>query len=759
MRKKGIRQYYFFKLLGSYLLILFLVLTGAFSMFFYYLISAKTEELALSTSQSLEMAAKSMDALYEQTSQIGTSLLNNRTVNQFFLLDNTTPEMDYEVLTYIKTLQNAYPFIHSILLYQNDNNRILSSLHGYTLNEAAALRADLKFAASDRAYYKVLSIPALQANARKQEDVVGFIYNPIAGNNHDVKKSVVILIKKEELETMLQPLSLTSGQSFYLMDSIGNIVLSSPADTQTAVKVDLFAQGGEADFPAGAGESAYSFHANTQLLDWQLILLSDPSSPLAGLQDILFLLFLFSAILLTVGITASLLFARHLYSPLKSLLGRATEAFHPPIKSGSSMNEYDYIETYFAALTEKSKSLESVAEATAPYMHEMLYRKLVENNCSKLEQQQSLKLPHAEKRKHRIVLVSMDVFVQPSDISHTMSSFSVEYYAIQNMLHELFMKQYLVTSFRYDRNTIVLFLSCDTDLETGDIQTVLHKAQDIFQQHFQMTFSAAIGRMTAYAQLHMSMEEARRTLCNRFLQGENTVCIAKANSVSPSARFFDQSAEYAEKIIGVVGNEEAFTHEISIFFKYLAENDVNHCLYSLRSVLLDLKKQFKKLYPSLFDRKSEFFLLFEAPEEMITLDRVKSMLLSWNNQIMLEQYEMISTRNEHFISEIKKYVEQNYSNPTLNTDLIAGNMHFSSGYIRKLFKSQTGMGISEYIMNTRLDEAKRLLLTTNLTATVICEQIGLYNNTYFSTLFKKRFGTTPISYRQMMLLNDEEKMK
>ena len=43
-------------------------------------------------------------------------------------------------------------------------------------------------------------------------------------------------------------------------------------------------------------------------------------------------------------------------------------------------------------------------------------------------------------------------------------------------------------------------------------------------------------------------------------------------------------------------------------------------------------------------------------------------------------------------------------------------MSLSSGYLRKLFRASEGSGISEFIVNVRLDAAKDLLLNTNLTA-------------------------------------------
>ena len=53
-------------------------------------------------------------------------------------------------------------------------------------------------------------------------------------------------------------------------------------------------------------------------------------------------------------------------------------------------------------------------------------------------------------------------------------------------------------------------------------------------------------------------------------------------------------------------------------------------------------------------------------------------------------------------------------------------MSLSSGYLRKLFRASEGSGISEFIVNVRLDAAKDLLLNTNLTASAIAEKVGIF---------------------------------
>ncbi|WP_185957426.1 helix-turn-helix transcriptional regulator [Saccharicrinis carchari] len=64
-------------------------------------------------------------------------------------------------------------------------------------------------------------------------------------------------------------------------------------------------------------------------------------------------------------------------------------------------------------------------------------------------------------------------------------------------------------------------------------------------------------------------------------------------------------------------------------------------------------------------------------------------------------------------------------------------------------KSILGIGVSSYINDQRLNAAKRLLETTQLPVVEVDEKVGFANQSYFSTLFKQYFGSTPSKYRAM----------
>ncbi|MNI54525.1 Bifunctional transcriptional activator/DNA repair enzyme AdaA [compost metagenome] len=102
------------------------------------------------------------------------------------------------------------------------------------------------------------------------------------------------------------------------------------------------------------------------------------------------------------------------------------------------------------------------------------------------------------------------------------------------------------------------------------------------------------------------------------------------------------------------------------------------------------------------------------------------------------------------VTEIMLWVNTNYSQEFHLSEL-AERVHLSPNHVSYLFRKETGMSISEYVIAARMRQATILLKTTNQTIQEIGQQIGLTNFPYFCQLFKKTMGSTPNQYRKSQI--------
>ena len=98
------------------------------------------------------------------------------------------------------------------------------------------------------------------------------------------------------------------------------------------------------------------------------------------------------------------------------------------------------------------------------------------------------------------------------------------------------------------------------------------------------------------------------------------------------------------------------------------------------------------------------------------------------------------------ILHIKRYIKNNLSEE-LNRNKIAGEACMSPDYVSRIFRQETGIQLTEYITNMRMEEARRLLISTSLPIGEIAYKVGYYNIAYFSRVFRIRNRRTPAEYR------------
>lgn len=106
-----------------------------------------------------------------------------------------------------------------------------------------------------------------------------------------------------------------------------------------------------------------------------------------------------------------------------------------------------------------------------------------------------------------------------------------------------------------------------------------------------------------------------------------------------------------------------------------------------------------------------------------------------------------SAADEDFINKVNAAIRNNISNSDLDVALICKEVGVSRASLYNKMKAITDMGAGDYITRMRLDEAIRLIRTTDFTFAEIADRTGFSTARYFSTIFKQHTGKTPTQYK------------
>lgn len=110
------------------------------------------------------------------------------------------------------------------------------------------------------------------------------------------------------------------------------------------------------------------------------------------------------------------------------------------------------------------------------------------------------------------------------------------------------------------------------------------------------------------------------------------------------------------------------------------------------------------------------------------------------------EYRDFAEQPRSVVEEIQQYINRHYGDELTRTSL-AEIVYLNPDYLARLFKKETGISLGAYIIEGRINIAKQLLKTTNLSVNAIASKVGYSNYSYFSKLFKQETGCTPYEYR------------
>lgn len=116
--------------------------------------------------------------------------------------------------------------------------------------------------------------------------------------------------------------------------------------------------------------------------------------------------------------------------------------------------------------------------------------------------------------------------------------------------------------------------------------------------------------------------------------------------------------------------------------------------------------------------------------------------------IVRQYLRHINTASDGLAQRMISYVEEHCCEE-LSLESVADTFHLSANYLSCLFKEQARLGFREFIINCRIEHAKRLLLTTDLKVYEISARVGYADTTSFVKLFKREVGISPARYRRM----------
>jgi two-component system response regulator YesN len=763
---KNLRLSYLNKLFISYLIIV-ITCVGSMALFSYRLESENIKSWAIkSNSELLNNFKNTIDNfIFDSIDKVSLIVLQNAINNNdlsFYFLNPV--EGHYSGLTkvsaFLNNIRATNPLISSISIYYK-NNDLLVTTDGikYSSNDNDILpdRTYIKdLCYSDNVEYWGLKKEMLSKSSDEEKVYITFVRR-ISPPTSESKGggSIAIAVDENKLYTAIKSSAPIAFGQIFIIDEEGQIVshneknyLFSSIKNMSYGK-NILGSTNKSDYfitKIKDIDSIVSF-VSSDYNNWIYVTVQPIAELIENRASFLGrTILLITIITLLFGLFVSFISTKKIYSPLRNL----SELCKNIVKARShniSRDEYGIIGSTLDILSAKVKEQEKKLEQSIPIIKHHFIQNLLKSNYSNEEiVYEKMKFLNISFNFEYFSVIIIKLGKYPEPIDFKMSE--IIKLDIMDKI-ELFLADYNFKSVCTEAiNSVNIILNLKH--KNVDIIPYIKKLNDYITNVLRLNANIGIGNIyLGLDNIYTSSKEAVLCIDYSYIYPENTIftiddiiqwesntdevlrTIYEEFSNSLKTQDKKASLENINNIIDIIRIEHiCYNHSMRI---------LTQCATFIENIITELKINPDNIM------SNDIYTGFNNNENILELKK-------WFEIIITQIFECIderkSEKNSDFIKYVREFISENILDPSISLNYVAEVMRISPAYLSRMFKEETGINFIEFLMNEKLNAAKKMLLSNeHIKVEEVCTAVGYSSPQYFIRKFKLKYGSTPGEYR------------
>jgi two-component system response regulator YesN len=301
----------------------------------------------------------------------------------------------------------------------------------------------------------------------------------------------------------------------------------------------------------------------------------------------------------------------------------------------------------------------------------------------------------------------------------------------------------------------IAFLSGDRALvlwlpviKSSPPEAILTKLRDIWSTNLSISVTVGYAMGRDVGELPLVYRESVRSAKRRFFEGEGEY---EAPAVPPPEqlrRSISQSTLLMQelRVSSHARDLEATDAVVRSWMNQWSEQRTDPDM---------IRREAFEIMTTLFMNEQDMSVLLEGFEELKrseTLEELTKLL-----QAQIRGYRNAFAAGSHTFKGNKQLIDKaitfisTHYTGELTLQQLADHVHMSKNYFCLQFKHHTGHNFIDYIIRLRIGKAKELIAEPGLKIYEVAEKAGFNDVKYFSKLFKKTMGLSPVDYRERLL--------
>ncbi|MGG4340891.1 helix-turn-helix domain-containing protein [Paenibacillus lautus] len=765
-----VRYKAFQKLTISYFLLVLLTVSLLSGVLFLLFSRSAVKEIDRNSRAMLSQITYASEVVYNQVMTIGNALLIQPEITSFLndtLEDKTN---NYQIFQQMNQIISVYPYIYSAGIYRPSTG---------TTVDTAGLPFDSSLTTLSAERYMEFYPRSLTVADRNNDaplQLLTFLLYPDFSFKTSDNQLIYINVEEKSILTTIRKISKAdSANNVFVINKEGKVL--SHTDSSLFLKDWSEEQYVQQILNQDKEENSFTTnilnkkhlvtYVKSEKMDWYFVSVSPYSGLISNIDRLRNVTLLVTAGIVLTGLLISIFLTKSIYRPLSTLFEKIMPDTDSPVSGSPFIDEYKMMAEVFHSLEEREKSMQFVINRSSRTIREHYLHSLLRGHP--LEYSVPSELIRDIDKKVSGPYFCVLVF-KINELELTRGRMEVEQqplmlllFALGNIAKEMLEHigecDYLIRG----ENEAVAILQCTNNQPPEELKAALRNIQSFLNRYFKVTVSIGIGDIShGRKNVPSSYTSAQQYVKYRLIYGKESILDAIATRPHMMAALSYPSA-FEKKLVDAVqcGKPEPIQDAIEQFVEQISNGSINQVITYSIQLMLSLLKHFDYLQhvpDSNFNKYLDAVTDIESAEHLTEIKETFNRYCL-NICTLIEEKNLWMNAQKHnvIIEKVQNYIQEHYAEPNLSLELMSNIAGLSPSYLGKLFKKATRQSFSEYLNHTRLEKAKDLLASTHETAAKISESVGMYNITYFSTLFKKKYGLTPSVFREQEAIRGNER--
>jgi AraC-like DNA-binding protein len=446
---------------------------------------------------------------------------------------------------------------------------------------------------------------------------------------------------------------------------------------------------------------------------------------------------------------------RKMYHPIKRILG-GIPVFQPEHPSRKH-NEFQIIKEYIENISVSNINMQKELHQNTEQLRSHFLTQLIRGKLPMDDIEEKLRLygyDHAVSSWESFMILAMQIDIV--DGKRFLSEDSdLLLFAIQNIVEESIPPANRLKPVLLDETLVILVGLTQQDSESNGKRAILQMSETIqtnILKHLYLNVSIGISLpFWNMSQSARAYQESKEALTHRLKFGEGIIVHYENINLGKHTYIYPIPQQIETELIDAIklADEDRANELLERWLSEVFKNDRNPHDYQIllmrlfNELLIVIQESGINPIP-LYDEVSSMY------EELLRL-YVPSEIEKWlKYRIMGPLLQAFRDREDsryRSLSEEMIDMIQRYYDTPLTLEECASKLHYNAFYLSKVFKKETQMSFSDYLVMYRFKMARKWLIETDMPIKEIAERLQYNNSQNFIRSFRRQDGMTPGQYR------------